>query len=111
MYQFWYDVLVKNYGERVHYVYSDTDSFIINLEVEDLAEEIRGPLAPHLDLSNFPIDHPLYDNTCKGHLGKMKIETAQHFMTEFVALKPKNVFLQNDWFRPSSKHVKGNTCI
>ena len=89
MYRFWYDVLVKTYGDRVQYVYSDTDSFIINLETEDIEKEIKGPLAPHLDLSNFPPEHPLYDDTNKGVLGKLKIETGHHFMTEFVGLKPK----------------------
>ena len=89
MYKFWYDVLLKTYGDRVGFVYSDTDSFVISLKTDDLNREIRGPLAPYLDLSNLPPNHPLYDNSCKGHLGKLKIETGADFMTEFVALRPK----------------------
>ena len=89
MYQFWYDMLVKEYGQRVEFVYSDTDSFIFSLETDDLAKEIKGPLAPYLDLSNFPPQHPLYNASCKGELGKVKIETGAEFMKEFIALKPK----------------------
>ena len=89
MYQFWYDVLVKEYGQRVEFVYSDTDSFIFSLETDDLAKEIKGPLAPYLDVSNFPPNHPLYNASCKGKLGKVKIETGCEYIKEFVALKPK----------------------
>ena len=89
MYKFWYDVLVKEYGDRVTFVYSDTDSFVISLESDDIANEIKGPLADHLDLSNFPPNHPLYNDKYKGHLGKLKIETAADYMSEFVALRPK----------------------
>ena len=89
MYKFWYDVLMNNYGDRVEYVYSDTDSFIINIQTEDIEKEIKGHLAPHLDLSNFPPTHHLYSNLHKGELGRLKIETQHNHITEFVGLKPK----------------------
>ena len=65
MYRFWYSTIVPTYGKRVLFVYSDTDSFITNIETDDIIKEIQGPLADHLDLSNFPLDHPLYSNRCK----------------------------------------------
>ena len=89
MYKFWYSTIVPTYGQRAQFVYSDTDSFIINIETDDIVKEIQGPLAKHLDLSNFPLDHPLYSNKCMGELGKLKIETAPYHIKEFVALKPK----------------------
>ena len=89
MYKFWYSTIVPTYGEKAEFVYSDTDSFIINLKTEDITKEITGPLAEHLDLSNFPSDHPLYSSKCKGELGKLKIETAPYHMKEFICLKPK----------------------
>ena len=89
MYRFWYSTIVPTYGKRAQFVYSDTDSFIINIQANDIVKEIQGPLADHLDLSNFPLDHPLYSNRCKGELGKLKIETATYHIKEFVALKPK----------------------
>ena len=89
MYKFWYSTIVPTYGERAQFVYTDTDSFIINIETEDIMKEINGPLSNHLDLSNFPCDHPLYSDRCKGELGRLKIETGVHFIKEFVGLKPK----------------------
>ena len=88
MYKFWYSTIVPTYGKRAQFVYSDTDSSIINLKTEDIIKEIKGPLANYLDLSNFPLYHPLYSNKCKGELGKLKIETAPFHMKEFIALKP-----------------------
>ena len=35
MYKFWYSTIVPTYGERAQFVYTDTDSFIINIETED----------------------------------------------------------------------------
>ena len=70
MYRFWYSTIVPTYGKRAQFVYSDTDSFIMNIETDDIIKEIQGPLADHLDLSNFLLDHPLYSNRCKGELGK-----------------------------------------
>ena len=80
---------MNNYGDRVEYVYSDTDSFIIDIQTEDIEKEIKGPLAPYLDLSNFPPTHRLYNDSHKGELGRLKIETQNKFITEFVGLKPK----------------------
>ena len=89
IYRFRYSTIVPTYGKRAQFVYSDTDSFIINLQTDDIVKEIQGPLADHMDLSNFPLDHQLYSNRCKGELGKLKIETAPHHIKEFVALKPE----------------------
>ena len=35
-------------------------------------DEIKVPLSSHLDLSNFPQDHPLHSNKCMGELRKLK---------------------------------------
>ena len=77
MYSFFYDVLKAQYGDRVEFVYSYTDSFVINLKTEDLDEEIKGPLAPYMDLSNYPPDHELYNDQSKGKLGLWKNETPE----------------------------------
>ena len=89
MYSFFYDVLKAQYGDRVEFVYSDTDSFIINLKTEDLDEELKGPLAAYMDLSNYPPDHDLYNDQSKGKLGLLKNETPGDYIIEFVAIKPK----------------------
>ena len=89
MYRFWYSTIVPTYGKRAQFVYSDTDSFIINIKTNDIINEIQCQLADHFDLSNFPLKHPLYSNRCNGQLGELKIETAPYHIKEFIALKPK----------------------
>ena len=89
MYRYWYSTIVPTYSKRTHFVHSDTDYFIINLQTDDIVKEIQGPLADHMDSSNFPLDHPLIFNRCKGELCKLNIETAPYHVKEFIALKPK----------------------
>ncbi|XP_064113377.1 uncharacterized protein LOC135220011 [Macrobrachium nipponense] len=89
MYKFYYNVLRAHYGDRVQLLYMDTDSFFFSLETDDLTRELKGPLHQHLDLSNFPKTHPLYDSTRKGKLGLVKIETGAEYIREFVGIKPK----------------------
>ena len=105
MYSFYYDVLIPLYGERVQFIYSDTDSFILNLETDNLEDEFRGPLAPYLDLSNYPPEHPLHSNQFKGQLGKLKCETPGDYITEIVCLKPK----MYAYTTLNSKHKSHNT--
>ena len=49
MYRFWFSTIVPTYGKRAQFVYSDTDSFISNIESDDIIKEIQGPLADHLN--------------------------------------------------------------
>ena len=116
MYRFWYSTIVPTYGKRAQFVYSDTDSFIIDIKTDDIIKEIQGALGNHLDLSNFPLDYPLYSNRCKGELGKLKIETAPYRMKEFVAIKPKaysytttqNDQVYNNTLKGVPKHIRNS---
>jgi len=70
LYHFWYTVMKDHYGERASLIYSDTDGFILSLEIEDLKSELLNyPLRDYIDRSNFPADHELYNNSRKGQLG------------------------------------------
>ena len=40
MYEFWYDYIKPKYQEKARLCYTDTDSFIINIETEDFYEDI-----------------------------------------------------------------------
>ena len=43
MQRFYYDTLKKFYGDRVRLSYTDTDSFILEIETEDVYEDFRIP--------------------------------------------------------------------
>ena len=38
MYEFWYDYMKPQYGNKVKLCYTDTDSFIINIKTNDFYE-------------------------------------------------------------------------
>ena len=86
MYQFWYEHLKNKY--KVELVYTDTDSFIIEVETDDIYKDMFED--KHLyDFSEYPKDHPNYDITNKKVLGKFKDEMKSLIITEFIGLKPK----------------------
>ena len=91
IYSFFYDVLKPHYGERVHLVYTDTDSLLLEFEgVENIEEElVKEPMKSFMDFSNFPCDHPLFDESRKGRLGLLKSETGSRSIVEIICLQPK----------------------
>ena len=111
MYTYYYDTLVKNYGERVKLLYMDTDSFIISIETSDILKELAGPLKNSIDFSNFPVEHNLYNEQDKGKLGKLKLETGINPILEFVGVKPKaysykTTVAENNTLKGVPKHVR-----
>ena len=40
MYEFWYDYIKQKYGDKAKLCYTDTDSFIIYIMIEDSFEDI-----------------------------------------------------------------------
>ena len=42
MYEFWYDYINLNYGDKAKLCYTDTDSFIIHIITEDFFEDISN---------------------------------------------------------------------
>ena len=55
---FYYDTLNKFYGDRVRLSYTDTDSFILEIETEDIYEDfLRSELNQHMDFSSYDKSH------------------------------------------------------
>ena len=88
MYQFWYDHLKNKYNDKVELVYTDTDSFIIQVETDDIYKDMLEDKNLY-DFSEYPKDHPNYDITNKKVLMKFKDEMKSLITTEFIGLKPK----------------------
>ena len=88
MYQFWYDHLKNKYNNKVELKYTDTDSFIFQVETENIYKDMLENKNLY-DFSNYPINHPNYDTTNKKVLGKFKDELNSLIITEFIGLKPK----------------------
>ena len=88
MYHFWYDHLKNKYNSKVELLYTDTDSFIIQVETDDIYEDMLENKNLY-DFSDYPKNHPNYDMTNKKVLMKFKDELHSKIITEFIGLKPK----------------------
>ena len=59
MYNFHYNVLKAIFGDRVHLLYVDMDSFIYKISSADVYEELRPHTRDYFDFSNYPESHML----------------------------------------------------
>jgi hypothetical protein len=89
MIDFLYNYIQPKYKENYNLTYTDTDSFILYIETEDIYKDMYEN-KELFDLSDLTIDNNKYncqDN--KKALGKMKDEVPNSVITEFIALAPK----------------------
>ena len=89
MYNFHYNVMKPIFGDRVHLLYTDTDSFIYEISSADVYEELRPYARDYFDFSNYPESHMLKNSCNKKVPGKFKDESASKCITEFVGLRSK----------------------
>ena len=104
MYDFYYNHLKKEYGDK-GLLYTDTDSVVIHVTTEDMYEDMRKNMQLY-DTSNFPEDHPLYSTTNKKVVGKFKDELGAIIMTEFIGLRPKMYSYTGEESEKRTKGVK-----
>ena len=88
MYEFYYNYLKARYGHKCELVYTDTDSLILDIQAEDVYKDMQENSWLY-DTSNYPKDHPLYDNRNKKVLGNMKNKCGGGVINEVVAVRPK----------------------
>ena len=88
MYQFWHDHLKNKYNNKVELIYTDTDSFIIQVETDDIYKDMLENKNLY-DSSEYPINHPNYHIINRKVLSKIKDELKSKIITELIRLKPK----------------------
>jgi hypothetical protein len=79
----------KIFGERLHLLYTDTDSFVYSIESENLYKELVPFAQKYFDFSNYPKDHFLYSSSNKRVPGMFKDELASGVADTFIALRSK----------------------
>ena len=88
MYEFWYDHLKVKYDDKIQLIYTDTDSFVIEVETDDIYKDMYEDR--HLyDFSDYPTNHPNFSLTNKKVFGIYKYDLNGKIITEFTADKPK----------------------
>ncbi|GFQ64637.1 uncharacterized protein TNCT_345791 [Trichonephila clavata] len=88
----------------------DTDSLYLHIHTNDVYFDLREYFAHVLDLSNFPTDHFLFDDTNRGKLGTLKNEICQP-IREFIGIKPKmySVLYGENEYKKAAKGVRSST--
>ena len=89
LYEFWYDYMKPKYDNKVKLCYMATDSFIINIKMNDFYEDIANDVENRLDTSNYEVNRPLPMGKTKKVIGLMKDELGGKIITEFVTSMPK----------------------
>ena len=88
MYEFWYNHLKIKYGNKIQLMYTDTDSFVIEVETHDIYEDMLKDSYLY-DFSDYSKNHPNFSLTKKKVYGIFKDDLNGKIITEFTADKPK----------------------
>ena len=111
MYEFYYFHLDYKYGPRCQFLYTDTDtdSLLLEIKTEDVYKDMEASLS-YYDTSDFPKDHPLHSQENKKVIGKMEDESAGVPISEVVCLRSKmySILLGND---KNMRKAKGTTKV
>ncbi|KAF4526717.1 hypothetical protein B566_EDAN015687 [Ephemera danica] len=107
MYDFHYETIQSTYGANASLLYMDTDSFIYELWTKDFYEDMRIFLH-RMDTSDYPKNHPLFNEDNKKVLGMFKDETNAKVITHFIGLRAKMYcIVYGDTTTKKAKGVKG----
>ena len=93
MYDFHYKFIKKHFNAKL--LFTDIDSLTYEIKSEDFYEEYFRH--KHLfDFSNYPKDSKFFDPTNRKDIGKMKDESEEKIIGEFVGLKWKMYSMLSD---------------
>ena len=85
-----YDAVDTPYEkQRLHLLFTDTDSLCFHVTTDDFAGDVRKMGTEYFDTSSLHKNHPLYSKENAGKLGCYKFESGTNTITEFVGLKSK----------------------
>uniref|UniRef100_U9URW3 Uncharacterized protein n=1 Tax=Rhizophagus irregularis (strain DAOM 181602 / DAOM 197198 / MUCL 43194) TaxID=747089 RepID=U9URW3_RHIID len=122
MYDFWYNHIKRKYGDKAKLCYTDTDSFIIEIETENVYDDMVED-ADLFDFSDYPEDHPLLkklppdqlitkpDGTRelknKKVIGKWKDENAGTRITRYAGNRSKSYVVETENASKNIQKSKG----
>ena len=88
MYEFHYNYIKNQYGQKAKLLFTDTDSLAYEIETDDIYKDFWND-KEKFDNSDYPQYHKYFDTTNKKVIGKFKDEAAGIPITEFVGLRSK----------------------
>ncbi|KAE9543566.1 hypothetical protein AGLY_002366 [Aphis glycines] len=92
MYDYYFNVMKKHYGDNIKLMYTDTDFLVYHINTNDFYEDLTNNpnLLVRMDTSDLPKDHPCYIAERKKIPGLFSDETKGDIMTEFCELRAKS---------------------
>ena len=109
MYDFHYNYIKSQYGDKARLLFTDTDSLTYEIEADDVYQDFWKD--KHLfDNSDYPKNSPFFDNSNKKVIGKFKDEAAGMPIVEFVGLRSKmySYMKDNEKGSRTAKGIKKN---
>ena len=109
MYDFHYNCMKKNYGNRARLLFTNTDSLTYQIEAKDVYKDFWND-KDMFDNSDYPENSPYYCNANKKVIGKFKDEACGVLITEFIGLKSKmySYVKDNEKSGRTAKGIKKN---
>ena len=91
MFDFHYKYIKPKYGKQAKLLFTDTDSFLYEIQTEDFYKDISGDVKDRFDTSEYPEGHPsgIPTGVNKKVLGMFKDEAKGKNIKEFVGLRAK----------------------
>ena len=89
MYEFWYDYVKPEYGEKAKLCYMDTDSFFVCIIADYIYKDIVEDVETRFHISTYELDRLLPKEKNKKAIRLMKDELGGKIMTKFVGLRVK----------------------
>ena len=105
MYDWYYNSLKKRYGENCTLLYTDTDSLLVDIKTEGAYKDM-AEIKDDYDFSDYPKDHPFYDETNKNRQNESECNGIP--IAEYIGLRPKlySVLRADEQLIKKAKRVK-----
>ena len=109
MYDFHYNYIKQNYGNKAKLLFTDTDSLTYEIKTTDAYLDFWND-KDKFDNSDYPENSPYFNKTNKKVIGKFKDEAAGVPIVEFVGLRSKmySYIKDNDKGGKTAKGIKKN---
>ena len=88
MYDFHYNYIKQQYGNKARLLFTDTDSLTYEIDAKDVYQDFWND-KDKFDNSDYPESSPYFDKTNKKVIGKFKDEAAGVPICEFIGLRSK----------------------
>ena len=91
MYDFHYNYIRHNYGDKAELLMTDTDSLVYLIQTDDFYEDIKKEVKKWFDTSNFTKVHPsgIESGVHMKEIGFFKLENGANVIVLFIGLHPK----------------------